>query len=225
MLDRTPLRPRTHTHAEHTCSNNSSANLVGIYLRIHSMSFLTNHCTWQQLAWTILYPLRKLHSPSDISPSPSAPPRMFIAQKIISQVISAPLWTAINFSSLHDGPACGHRSLTFSKRSINLSVHPATYPLMFSSCTVVFFFFLLPLSLAANCLVVSGFKLMCSSAPGGCLFVQLFRRLRARPESASEENDGHFEWEEYALETKGREDHLEGVDGAEPCEGTGSCYG
>lgn len=67
------------------------------------------------------------------------PPRMFIAQKIISLVISAPLWAAINFSSLHDGPACGHRSLTFSKRSINLSVHPATYPLMFSSSPIVFF--------------------------------------------------------------------------------------
>lgn len=71
------------------------------------------------------------------------PPRMFIAQKIISLVISAPLWAAINFSSLHDGPACGHRSLTFSKRSINLSVHPATYPLMFSSSPIVFFFLIL----------------------------------------------------------------------------------
>lgn len=76
------------------------------------------------------------------APLPPIPPRMFIAQKIISLVISAPLWAAINFSSLHDGPACGHRSLTFSKRSINLSVHPATYPLMFSSSPVVFFFLL-----------------------------------------------------------------------------------
>lgn len=36
---------------------------------------------------------------------PLAPPRMFIGQKIISAVISPPLWAAINFSSLGDGPA------------------------------------------------------------------------------------------------------------------------
>lgn len=82
---------------------------------------------------------KAVHFPSAPHTPPPAPPRMFIAQKIISLVISVPLWAAINFSSLHDGPACGHRSLTFSKRSINLSVHPATYPLMFSSSTVVFF--------------------------------------------------------------------------------------
>ena len=92
-----------------------------------------------------------LHFPSALSPSPSIiPPRMFIAQKIISLVISPPLWAAINFSSLHDGPACGHRSLTFSKRSINLSVHPATYPLMFSSSPVVFF------SLLSGCWLLGG---------------------------------------------------------------------
>lgn len=90
-------------------------------------TFLEPFCTmWERFALSL----------------PPIPPRMFIAQKIISPVISAPLWAAINFSSLHDGPACGHRSLTFSKRSINLSVHPATYPLMFSSSPVVFFFLL-----------------------------------------------------------------------------------
>lgn len=35
-------------------------------------------------------------------------------------------------------PRCGHRSLTFSKRSINLSVHLATYPLMCSSSPCCF---------------------------------------------------------------------------------------
>ena len=83
---------------------------------------------------------KALHFPSALFLLPPTPPRMFIAQKIISLVISVPLWAAINFCSLHDGPACGHRSLTFSKRSINLSVHPATYPLMFSSSSVFFFF-------------------------------------------------------------------------------------
>lgn len=97
-------------------------------------SLLEPFCTlWERFALS----LGSL-APPFLSPPP-IPPRMFIAQKIISVVISAPLWAAINFSSLHDGPACGHRSLTFSKRSINLSVHPATYPLMFSSSPVVFF--------------------------------------------------------------------------------------
>lgn len=110
--------------------------------------------TWGSTQWdfspatpldsTFLEPFVPRRERFALSLPPIMPPRMFIAQKIISLVISAPLWAAINFSSLHDGPACGHGSLTFSKRSINLSVHPATYPLMFSSSPVVFFFFLPP---------------------------------------------------------------------------------
>lgn len=104
------------------------------------------HTSHQQLHLTasFLYHVREVWTPLP------KPPTMFIAQKIISLVISAPLWAAINFSSLHDGPACGHRSLTFSKRSINLSVHPATYPLMFSSSPVVFF------SLLSGCWLLGG---------------------------------------------------------------------
>lgn len=63
---------------------------------------------------------------------------------------------------------------------------------------------------------------MCSSKPSGRVFVQLFRSVGARPKSAIEENDGHFDQREYALETKGREDYLEHGDGGEPWEGTGS---
>lgn len=51
--------------------------------------------------------------------------------------------------------------------------------------------------------------------------MQLFRRLRAGPESAVGENDGHLNTGEYALETKGREDHLERGNSGGPCEGTG----
>lgn len=139
LTSQKPFYKHTPSHHEHTCNHTCTDNLSE--RRIESMSFLTNNSTWQHLSWAILYHVRKVWTP------PTAiPPRMFIAQKIISLVISAPLWAAINFSSVHDGPACGHRSLTFSKRSINLSVHPATYPLMFSSSPVVFFSF----SLAAG---------------------------------------------------------------------------
>lgn len=51
--------------------------------------------------------------------------------------------------------------------------------------------------------------------------MQLFRSLRAGPESAVGENDGHLDSGEYALETKRREDHLEHGDGGEPCKGIG----
>lgn len=129
---------RTHIHALTT----PSVSWVEIYQKIISMSQQL-HLTAACLSHFV--PCEKgLHFL--LVPQPPVPLRMFIAQKIISLVISAPLWAAINFSSLHDGPSCGHRSLTFSKRSINLSVHPATYPLMFSSSLVFFFF-----SLAADC--------------------------------------------------------------------------
>lgn len=63
---------------------------------------------------------------------------------------------------------------------------------------------------------------MCSSRPSDCLFVQLCCSLRAGLKSAVGENDGHSDRGEYALETKGREDHSEHGDGGEPWEGTGS---
>lgn len=144
--------PNLNPHAQHICSNNPSASLAGDLPEdsLDELSHRQLHLTAACMSHFVSFK-KALCSPSDIFSSPSAPPRMFIAQKIISQVISAPLWAAINFSSLHDGPACGHRSLTFSKRSINLSVHPATYPLMFSSCTVVFF-----LSLVSGCRLLGG---------------------------------------------------------------------
>ena len=57
---------------------------------------------------------------------------------------------------------------------------------------------------------------MCSSRPSGCLFAQLYLSLGAGPKSAGGENDGHFDGGEYALETKGREAHLEHGNGGEP---------
>lgn len=138
----------THTYT-HTYSNNLS--LLGSTWRYSHWAFSPTTA----LDSSLLEPFCTLWERFALSPSsllPPIPPRMFIAQKIISLVILAPLWAAINFSSLHDGPACGHRSLTFSKRSINLSVHPATYPLMFSSFPVVFSPLLL--SLGSGCWVV-----------------------------------------------------------------------
>ena len=137
----------THTHTD----NNRSAGSVGIYLQMHLTAACSSH----------FLPFEKgLHFPSAPSPPP-IPPRMFIAQKIISLVISAPLWVAINFSSLHDGPACGHRSLTFSKK-----IYQFIRPSCNLSINVFIFHGLSPPSL--RLLTVgwrSGFELMYSSGP------------------------------------------------------------
>lgn len=62
----------------------------------------------------------------------------------------------------------------------------------------------------------------CAHQDTRCVFVQLYHSLRAGPKSAVGEKEGHFDRGEYALETKGREAHLEHGDDGEPWEGTGS---
>lgn len=107
------------------------------------------------------------------------PNRMFLTAKKYLLVILAPLGACGDQFSLLFMMVLelGHRSLTFSKRSIHLSVHPATYLLMFSYCFWVSgacwryrLVFIKPLSLSVCAIICPGPK--------------------AGPKSAGEENDG-----------------------------------